>query len=164
MSYIKKSAFCGVMIALAMIFSYLESLVPVFVSVPGVKIGLPNIVIIYIIYKTGFKEAALVSLIRVFLTAMMFGSILSLAYSLAGAVLSLAVMYALKSSGRFGEIGVSVAGGVMHNVGQIIVAVLVTSTIQIGYYFPVLCISGIIAGVCVGIVSATVIRRVNINF
>ena len=159
----KRIARYGLLIALALILSYLESLLPVFVAVPGVKMGLPNIVIMFALYSLGTKDAVIISLIRVVLAGAMFGNVFAILYSAAGAVLSLLVMTLLLKTKRFGPIGVSVAGGVAHNVGQIIVAILVTETAQIVFYLPVLCISGIAAGVLIGIVSGIVIERLKIE-
>lgn len=156
----RKAALCGVLIALALILSYLESLVPLSLAVPGIKMGLPNIVIVFALYSLGFKDAVIISVIRVVLVSILFGNVLSMAYSLAGAVLSLAVMLLLYKSRRFGTTGVSVAGAVAHNAGQILTAMLLLETAQISYYLPVLCVSGTVAGICVGVVSAIVIRRV----
>lgn len=159
----KRIARYGLLIALALILSYLESLIPVFVAVPGVKMGLPNIVIMFALYSLGTKDAVIISLIRVVLAGAMFGNVFAILYSAAGAVLSLLVMALLLKTKRFGPIGVSVAGGVAHNVGQIIVAILVTETAQIVFYLPVLCISGIAAGVLIGIVSGIVVERLKIE-
>lgn len=158
----KNVAVLGVMTALAMILSYLESLVPLSFAVPGVKMGLPNIVIMFALYRLSFKEACAVSIIRVVLISILFGNTLSLAYSAAGTLVSLAVMVILKKSGRFSVTGVSVAGGVCHNAGQIAVAVLMLGTKEIAYYLPVLCVSGTVAGICIGIVSAILIEKVKI--
>lgn len=158
----KKVALLGVMISLAMILSYLESLVPMSFAVPGVKMGLPNIAIMFVLYRFSFKDACIVSIIRVILVAMLFGSVLSLAYSVAGAVFGLSVMVLLKNSGKFSVTGVSVAGGVFHNVGQIAAAVVILGTKEIAYYLPVLCISGIGAGICIGIVSSILIKEIKI--
>lgn len=158
----KNVAVLGVMTALAMILSYLESLVPLSFAVPGVKMGLPNIVIMFALYRLSFREACAVSIIRVVLISILFGNTLSLAYSAAGTLVSLAVMVLLKKSGRFSVTGVSVAGGVCHNAGQIAVAVLMLGTKEIAYYLPVLCVSGTVAGICIGIVSAILIEKVKI--
>ena len=155
----KRIARYGLLIALALILSYVESLLPVFVAVPGVKMGLPNIVIMFALYSLGVKDAAIISQIRVVLAGALFGSVFSMLYSAAGAVLSLAVMAVLLKTKRFSPVGVSVAGGVAHNAGQIIVAILVTETAQLIYYLPVLCISGIAAGILIGVVSGIIINR-----
>lgn len=149
----------GLTIALAMIMSYIEALVPLSFAVPGIKMGLANIVIIFVLYKIGTKEAILVSLIRVILVSLLFSNVMAMVYSIAGAVLSLSVMWLLKKTDKFSFIGVSIAGGIMHNVGQIIMAVILLGTEQIALYLPVLIITGTATGVVIGIVSGLVINR-----
>ena len=155
----KKVAMLGLTIALAMIMSYIEALVPLSFAVPGIKMGLANIVIIFVLYKIGTKEAILVSLIRVILVSLLFSNVMAMAYSIAGALLSLSVMWLLKKTDRFSFVGVSIAGGIMHNVGQIIMAVILLGTEQIALYLPVLIITGTVTGVVIGIVSGLVINR-----
>ena len=155
----KKVAMLGLTIALAMIMSYIEALVPLSFAVPGIKMGLANIVIIFVLYKIGTKEAILVSLIRVILVSLLFSNVMAMAYSIAGAVLSLSVMWVLKKTDKFSFVGVSIAGGIMHNVGQIIMAVILLGTEQIALYLPVLIITGTATGVVIGIVSGLVINR-----
>ncbi len=158
-----KVALYGLLTALAMILSYIEHLVPMSFAVPGVKLGLPNIAIVFALYKLSFKDAAIISLLRVFLSAILFGNMFSLAYSLIGAVLSLLVMALLKGSRKFSPTGVSVAGGLAHNMGQIAVAVFVLETSRLVYYLPVLCLSGTVAGVCIGLAAALLIKRLKIK-
>ena len=158
----RKAALCGLLTALALVLSYLEALVPLSFTVPGVKLGLPNLAILFALYRLGFRQAALISLLRVALVSLLFGNVFSLAYSAAGAVLSLAVMWLLRCTGRFGTAGVSVAGAVAHNIGQILTAMAVLETGAIAAYLPVLLLSGTLAGVCIGLVSAVLIRRVRI--
>ena len=158
----KKLATLSVTVAVAMILSFVESRIPAFVAIPGVKVGLANIAVIFALYKFGWREAAVVSLIRVFLVSLLFGSTVSLAYSIAGAILSLAVMMLLKSLRLFTEVAVSVVGGITHNVGQILVAFLLLESDVVFYYLPFLLISGIIAGVAVGIASALLVKRIKI--
>lgn len=158
----KKLALCALLTTLALVLSYLESLVPLSFTVPGVKIGLPNLAILFALYRLGFREAALISLLRVALVSLLFGNVFSLAYSAAGAVLALAVMGLLRRSGRFGTAGVSVAGAVAHNLGQILMAMLLLETAAIAAYLPVLLLTGTVAGVAVGLVSAVLIRRVRL--
>ena len=155
----KKVAMLGLTIALAMIMSYIEALVPLSFAVPGIKMGLANIVIIFVLYKIGTKEAILVSLIRVILVSLLFSNVMAMAYSIAGAVLSLSVMWILKKTDKFSFVGGSIAGGIMHNVGQIIMAVILLGTEQIALYLPVLIITGTVTGVVIGIVSGLVINR-----
>lgn len=156
----KKSrvAFLGLFTAFAMILSFVESQIPTFVAIPGIKLGLPNIAIIIILYRFGWKEASIISLLRVVLTSLLFGTVLSMLYSIAGAVLSLVAMILLKKV--LSTVTISVIGGVCHNIGQILVAILVTETQQLLYYLPVLIISGVIAGIVVGIVAALSVKKI----
>ena len=157
---VKNVATLGLCVALAMIMSYIESLFPLNFAVPGIKMGLANIVIIFLLYRIGFGAACVVSLIRVFLVSLLFGNVMMMAYSLAGAALSLALMFVLKKSGKFSVIGVSIAGGVAHNAGQIIMAIILLGAKQIAYYLPVLAVTGTITGVLIGIAASIVIKRV----
>lgn len=154
-----KVAQYGLIAALALVLSYLESLVPS-LGVPGVKLGLPNIAIVFALYRLGWRDACIISLVRVFLVFLLFGNGAGLAYSLAGAALSLSIMGLLKKTGRFSSVGVSVAGGVAHNAGQILVAMALLETSRLAWYLPVLWVSGTIAGVLVGIVSGGLVERV----
>ena len=155
----RRVAFLGLFIALAMILSYVESLIPPLVAIQGVKIGLPNLVIMFMLYRIGSREAITVSLIRVVLVSLLFSSAMSMAYGLAGAALSLSGMMLLKKTNLFSCITVSVVGGVLHNIGQIAVAILITGTKQLVLYLPVLLISGVIAGVAIGICAGLLIKR-----
>lgn len=155
----KKVAFLGLTIALSMILSFVESQIPPLVAIPGVKAGLANIVMVFMLYRVSVKETAIVSLVRVILVSLLFGSVMSLAYSLVGAALSLIGMALIKKTGLFSPIAVSVIGGILHNIGQIAVACFVTETAQIVYYLPVLLISGTIAGVIIGIAAGIVVKR-----
>ena len=156
----KKIALTGLLVAAAMVLSYVEMLIPVFVAVPGVKLGLPNIVIVFALYRLGFRPAVLISLIRVVLVAFTFGNAFSLVYSLSGAILSLVVMGLLKRSDALSITGVSVLGAVSHNIGQILVAMIVLETGSLIYYFPVLLVTGVIAGVCIGLLAAVLTKRI----
>ena len=158
----KKLTVMALTTAVAMILSFVESQIPAFVAVPGVKVGLANIAVVFALYRLGWKEAAAISLVRVVMVSMLFGSIASLFYSLAGAVLSLAGMGLMKKTGRFTEIMVSVTGGILHNIGQIAMACLILETAALRYYLPFLLVSGIIAGVVVGLVSAVLVQRVKL--
>ena len=153
--------FLGLSIALAMILSFVESQIPALVAVPGVKVGLPNLVMVFLLYRVGWKETAIVSIIRILLVSLLFGNIQVMSFSIAGAVLSLLGMILLKNTGKFSTISVSVIGGVLHNVGQIIAACLWTNTPQIAYYLPVLLISGTVAGVVIGLVGGMLINRLD---
>lgn len=157
----KKLTILGMGVAAAMILSYIEFLLPpLFSAVPGIKIGLANIIIVFLLYRLGVWEASLVSFVRLCLCALLFGSVVTLAYSAAGALLSMLVMSLLKKCGLFSAVGVSIAGGVFHNLGQVIMAVIILTTKEIGYYIIVLTVTGIIAGVFVGIVGALMLRYI----
>ena len=155
----RKIARMGLLTALALILSYVESLIPAFVAVPGVKMGLANIVVVFALYTLGPGEAAIVSIIRLLLSSLLFGSILSLSYSAAGAIISLLSMIIMMKTKIFGVTSVSVTGGVFHNLGQILVACLVLETDVLLYYLPVLILSGTITGAVIGIASSIVIKR-----
>ena len=150
-------------IALAMIISFVESQIPAFVAILGVKIGLANIAVVFVLYKLGWKEAVLISLVRVFMVSVLFGTAVSLFYSVAGAVLSLTGMVLLRKTGLFSTVAVSVTGGVLHNVGQILMACLLLETNVIVYYLPFLILSGVIAGVVIGVVAAIMVKRVQVK-
>ncbi len=157
----KKVAFYGLFLALALVASYLERLIPINLGIPGVKMGLANIVTMVMLYCVGWKAAVLISLVRILLSGILFGSGFAMVYSAAGAALSILVMILLKKTDFFGCLGVSVAGGVFHNVGQILVAIAVLETTSLGYYLPVLIISGLAAGILVGILSGWLIKRLD---
>ncbi len=160
MQQTRKIAQLGLLTALAMILSYVELLLPpLFAAVPGIKIGLPNIIVIYVLYRFGLKWTLGVSLTRVVLVAALFGNAVTLMYSLSGAILSIFIMYFLKRINIFSHIGVSVAGGVTHNLGQIIVAMIVLGTAEIGYYMAVLTATGTLSGILVGLLGAYLLRR-----
>ena len=142
----------------AMILSYVESMLPS-LGIPGVKMGLANIAVIFALYRLGWKEAMGISLVRVFMVSMLFGSMGALLYSLAGAALSLGVMALLKHTDRFSETGVSVAGGVAHNIGQILVAAAVLESTALVWYLPFLLIAGTAAGAVIGIIGTEVLKR-----
>lgn len=155
----KRLVLLAMLTAVAMILSYVESLLPS-VGIPGVKMGLANIAVIFALFRFGWKEAAALSLVRVVLVSLLFGSIGAMLYSLAGAVLSLAVMALLRRIDRFSTVGISVAGGVAHNAGQILMAMLILQTKQLLGYLPVLAVSGIAGGVLTGLAAALLIRRI----
>lgn len=158
----KQVALLGLLTALAMTLSWVEHMLPLSVAVPGVKLGLTNLVVIFALYRMNTKTAWGLSLLRVLLVSFTFGNAYSLWYSLAGAVLSLLVMLLLRRTEKFSILGVSVAGAVSHNLGQIAVAALVLGSASMVYYLPVLLVSGTAAGVCIGAVSAVLVRRIRL--
>ncbi len=155
----EKVAQYGLLTALALALSWVESLLPP-LGVPGVKLGLPNLAIVFALYRLGFKDAWAISLARVVLVTLLFGNGAALAYSVAGAAMSLALMGLLKRTGKFSSVGVSVAGGVAHNAGQILVAMALLETSRLAWYLPVLWVSGTVAGVLIGIVAGVLVKRV----
>ena len=157
----KKIAITAMCVALAMILSYVESQIPS-PGIPGVKLGLANLVVIFALYKLGWGEAAGISLLRVFLVALLFGHAASLMYSAAGAVLSLLGMILLRRFDKLSCVFVSVSGGVLHNLGQILMAWVLMGR-NVVYYLPVLILSGTVAGVVIGVVSALLVRRIPIE-
>ena len=157
----KKAAFLGLMVALAMILSYVESLIPVFAAVPGVKLGLTNVVVLTALVGINGKYAFLINVIRIILVGFTFGNLFSMVYSLAGGMLSFLVMILLWKTKKFSPVGVSVAGGVAHNAGQIIAAIFILETGKLIYYLPVLCISGVVSGVIVGLLGGAVVSRLS---
>ena len=156
----RRVALTGLLAALALIFSYVEVLVPFNAGVPGIKLGLANLVPLIILYRLDARYAFAANLIRVFLAGLLFSGMFAALYSLAGSVTSFIVMYLLKKTRLFSVIGVSTAGGVFHNIGQLCVAILAISGPQLIHYLPVLIISGMIAGIIVGIGAAILLDRI----
>lgn len=154
----KKIALFGMMVALAFTFSYFESLIPLDFVVPGVKLGLANLVVVIALYLMKPGEAFSIAIIRIFLAGLTFGNAYSIAYSLCGGILSFLVMYLVRKT-KLSVIGVSMLGGICHNIGQIIVAAIVMGTSRIAYYLPVLLVAGLITGLLLGVISKLVIER-----
>lgn len=155
----KKLTALALSTSLALVLSYLETFLPPLSSaVPGIKAGLANIMIVFVLYRFGAKEAALVSAVRLGLSALLFGTVLTLAYSAAGALLSLSAMILLQRIDRFSVVGVSVAGGVLHNAGQILTAIALMRTPELGYYMIVLTVTGTVSGVLIGLCGALLLQ------
>lgn len=157
----KKIALCGLLTALAILMGYVEMLIPMPMVVPGIKLGLANVIVVITMYALGPKTALFISLIRVILCGLLFAGFAGLLYSLAGAVCSFAVMALLYKTEKMSITGVSIAGGVFHNVGQIIVAALVVENIKMAYYLPFLLVSGVVTGFLIGVVSRLCLPYVN---
>ena len=155
----KRLATLSILISVAMILSYVESLIPPLVAVPGVKLGLSNIATVFALYTLGVPAAVTVSLVRVVLSALLFGNFVSLVYSLSGAALALMFMVILRKTALFSSIGVSAVGGVAHNAGQIIAACIVMESAAIAIYLPPLVIFGTIAGIVIGTVSGIMVKK-----
>ncbi|MCD8081972.1 MAG: Gx transporter family protein [Clostridiales bacterium] len=156
----RAAALYGMLIALAFIFSYIESLFPMPVPIPGVKLGLANLVNVVGLYTVGAAGTAAVSLLRIVMVGFTFSNPGSMLYSLSGGVLSLLVMILMKKTGGFGKVGVSVMGGIFHNIGQLGMAALITNTVGIFSYLPVLLVAGVITGAVIGLVGGLVVERI----
>lgn len=154
-------AMYGMFLAVALVVSYLESLLPLFVAVPGVKLGIANAVIMLVLYRLGARPALILSVLRVVLAALLFSGLFTMLYSLAGALCSLFGMILLKKTDAFSPVGVSVVGGVLHNAGQLLVAMLVMEQEALAFYFPVLLVSGVVSGVVIGMIAGHLIQRLS---
>lgn len=158
----KKITVLALFSAVAIIFSYIEAILPpIWSAIPGIKVGLSNIVTVALLYKFSLKEAAIVAFIRIIIIALLFGNVMTLIYSIAGFVLSVTIMAILKRTSLFSTVGVSIAGGVFHNLGQIIVAMILLQTKEIGYYMIVLAITGTVAGILIGIAGNFMLKYSN---
>lgn len=152
----------GILTAIALVLSFVESQIPAFFPIPGIKLGLTNIVVIIALYDIDNKGAAFINFMRIILVSMVAGNSVSLIYSLAGGLLSLVIMIILKESKRFNIIVVSIAGGVSHNVGQIIIAMILLNTREIGWYLLILWFTGIASGALVGLLGNEIIKRIQV--
>ncbi|MBE6778003.1 MAG: Gx transporter family protein [Ruminococcaceae bacterium] len=149
----RKTALYGLMIALAFILSYLEFLFPLSVGIPGIKLGLANLVVLLCLYRLRTRDALMISLVRILLSGLTFGSITMMLYSLCGGLVSFIAMAVCRYSGRFSVVGVSIAGGVCHNIGQIAAAAVLLSTGEIVWYLPALLIAGLMTGALLGVAA-----------
>ena len=156
----RKIALCAMLMALAMIFSYVEVLIPINLGVPGIKLGVANLVVVVGLFFLPAGEVLMISVARILLMGYLFGNGMSILYSLAGAALSLTVMTFMKKKSGFSILGISVAGGVSHNIGQLIIASLITMTSGLIYYAPALLISGVITGLLIGTLTGEVLKRI----
>ena len=153
----KRVAMAGIFVSLALIFSYVESLISFNFGIPGIKLGLANVVIVTGLYLMKLPDVCLISMIRIFVSGLLFGNMMSLIYSLSGGILSLIVMLLLKRTNKFSVIGVSISGAVCHNIGQIAAAIIVAGVPVIVYYLPVLMVVGIITGAVMGIIASRIL-------
>ncbi|MCD7872984.1 MAG: Gx transporter family protein [Clostridiales bacterium] len=160
MSRSKKIAYFGLSIALAFVLSYFESMIPFNFGIPGIKLGLANLVVVVALYTAPKRDAFIISMIRILLSGLIFSGAFSLLYSFAGGILSFVVMLLFQKSGRVSIFGVSVMGASVHNIGQIIVAAIVMKNTGVFYYLPVLLVSGAVTGALIGILSRIIIKTV----
>jgi len=157
----KTISFLGLCTSLALVLAYLEAIIPpVFPAVPGIKMGLPNIVLIFVLYRYGGGKALVVSMLRIVLVSMLFGNGMAFLYSLAGGLLSMGIMVLLKRTKLLSTVGVSVAGGVAHNVGQVLTAMVLLETSQLIYYLVILTVTGTMAGILIGLCGALLVRKI----
>ena len=147
----KRTVILGFLLAVSMLLSYIESLLPLSIGIPGIKLGLPNLIVVLILYIYNGKEALLVNVARILLSGFLFSNLYTILYSLADALFSFAIMLLLKKTGKFSLVGVSICGGVFHNVGQILVAIFVVETFAAAFYLPYLMIAGMVTGFVIGI-------------
>ncbi len=152
-------AVCALLVTLSMMLSYVDSMIPVFPQIPGIKLGLANIVILTALYTLPKGHALLINIVRVLLSGLLFSGVTGMMYSLVGALLSFLAMCLLKKTGIFSIIGVSLAGGAVHNAGQLLVAILLISNTGVLYYLPVLTLTGILTGILTGFISHILIQR-----
>lgn len=157
---VQKMTLLGFLLAVSMILSYVESQIPFFFGVPGMKLGLPNMAVVMILYLYGWKEGLVVNAMRIVLTGFLFGNLSMILFSLSGAAVSFLMMLLLKKTDAFDITGVSMGGGWAHNIGQILVAITVVKTSGMLYYLPVLAVAGIVTGFVNGFVASRVIPRV----
>lgn len=155
----RKTAYLGLYCGAAILLSYVEALIPVFTAIPGVKIGLPNLAVVTALYFYSWREAALVSAVRIAVVGLLFGNLFSVCFSLAGGFLSLLLMAVVKRLGVLDCTGVSMIGALAHNAGQIAAAVVLVENARVAYYFIPLAITGVVAGIAIGLVSGIMLRR-----
>ena len=146
-------------LALALILSYVESLIPFSFGIPGVKLGLTNVIVVWLLYLMGPGEAVGVSVMRILLAGFMFGNAFSILYSLAGGLLSFIVMYLLKHTNKLNVVTISITGGLFHNIGQLAIAAIIVSNYHVLYYIPVLLCAGALTGLLIGLISQEMILR-----
>ena len=155
---VQSIALCGVMSSLAIVFGYIEHLIPMPFGIYGIKLGIANLVVITMLYTLGASSAFTINMLRIILCSMLFGSFTSFWYSLAGGLLSFAIMLLLKRTNKFSPMGVSICGAVTHNIGQIIVAIILLDEFKIAFYLPVLLITGAITGAIIGLIAIPIIK------
>ena len=157
----QRIALCALFTSVSIIFGYIEFLIPFNFGIPGVKLGLANLIVVVLLYVSDLKTTVITSALRIFISALLFGSFYSFLYSLIGGILSLTVMSLIKRIQGFTPIGVSISGGVAHNIGQLLVAFLTFGVSEIFFYLPILLIAGALTGGLIGVCSLPVIKKLN---
>ena len=157
---IKKLCYLALFCAIAIVLSYIESLIPLYLGVPGAKLGLANVVTLTLLLCFGLKESLVVTLLRIMIVAMVFTNLYMFLYSLVGGILSLLMMLLFKKTRLFSNIIVSMIGGIFHNVGQLLVAMYFFSSTVFMYYLPYLLIFGVLSGIGIGILSEIIYTKI----
>ena len=159
-SGIQKTAYLGLLTAVAILFGYIETLLPFSFGIPGIKLGLTNIVTVLVLYLFNWRSACVVMLARVLVVGFLFGNAYGILYSLSGAVLSLFGMCLVMHCKEISMVGVSITGGILHNIGQLLVAALVVKELRLSYYAPILIIAGTLTGLLIGMIAALVYKHI----
>ena len=157
----KRVALAGVCASLSIILGYVEMLIPFDIGIPGIKLGLANVAVLFVLICIDLRTAVAVSVLKVCVSSLLFGNFASFLYSFSGALLSLTAMALMKKSNRFGTVGISIIGGASHNIGQILAAVALTTEIRIALYLPVLLIAGTVTGALIGVLLEMILHRVS---
>ncbi|HHU53555.1 MAG TPA: Gx transporter family protein [Clostridiaceae bacterium] len=158
----KRITFLAMLIAISMILSYLESFLPQIYIVPGIKLGLANIPVMFAIFKLKPSDALIISGIRILLLSMLFRNFLSFLFSITGGLMSIGLMLLCKKMKFFSILGISVVGGVSHNLGQILIAVFIANTPGLFFYLPILIVSGTLAGIAIGLICNLLVNRIQL--
>ena len=158
----KKTAYYGIVLGLAMICGYIEMILPLSIGIPGAKLGLANIVALYIIYKNGYVPALAINISRIVLTTLLFGNVMTFLYSLVGGTLAVTVMFLISKIKCFSPVGSSIAGAVFHNLGQIVVAMFVIGSSAVLYLVPMLTLVAVITGLLIGIATSYLLKKVRL--
>lgn len=154
----KKLVTMALFVTTALMLSYIESLFPFFFGVPGMKLGLANLAVVIALYFYGWREALMVNVLRIILSGLLFGNLFSILFSLGGAAISFLCMILVKKLG-LSLYGVSMAGGVFHNIGQLLIAAFLVQTAAIGYYAPFLLVAGLVTGFLIGVLGKELLKR-----
>lgn len=156
----QRTAVYGLFLAAALLLGYIESIIPIQIPIQGVKLGLANAAVLFLLYLYGPKEAFCISILRILLSGFLFSNMAAILYSLSGGLFSLLIMTLIRKIPGFSVIGVSIAGGVAHNIGQLAVAMVVLESVNLVFYFPILLVSGVVTGMLIGIVVKELLPKV----
>lgn len=155
----KKTAVFGMLVGTALALSWLESMIGLTPGIPGIKLGLPNLIVVFCLYRYGERTALGINLLRILLVSFLFSGMYGMLYSLAGALLSFAAMAVAKRRMGLSMIGVSVCGGVFHNIGQLLTAMCIIRSVWAVFYLPWLLLAGCLTGIAIGVLARELCRR-----